>query len=363
MQPSIVSQAQADPLGPVSASSADSAATVIVYQSIRANNQISSHISLAQFESHLRYIERNNYMVLPLATILKKLRNGDTLGEHTIAITFDQATSSVYELAWPRLKAANLPFTLFVSTAPLDENAPGYMSWAELQTLAQDTLVTIGSQAAIDSELVSISPSLRAERIDRASQRLTEKLGLTPTLFAYPDGAMSADLVALLKQRGFTAAFGHHSGPISVFEDNLMLPRFPLNARFGDVDRLRMISKTLPFPVHDRTPPDLMLPAQAKAGVNPPAFGFSFVDKNFEATGLACYASDIDHALELWRPAPERVEVIFKRPFKRGATRINCTMPATDKGWRWLGTLFFATDPHDTSGADQTARTSSTSGM
>jgi hypothetical protein len=239
------------------------------------------------------------------------------------------------------------------------------MSWAQLRELAADPLVTIASQSAVTGALVGHDEKTLAGLLDEAARRLEAELGRRPDLFAYPDGVMSSALFGVLKARSYRAAFGRHSGPVSAFDPPLALPRFPFNVNFGDVARLRMAAGSLPIPAIDRIPADPLLPAGRVAGVNPPAFGFTLAVKGFPTEGLACYASDIDYALELWRPTAERVEVIFKDAFKSGSTRVNCTMPAGDDRWRWFGTHFYTMGGFAPAGnqTDQTARTSSTSGM
>src|SRR3546814_10885194 len=71
---------------------------------------------------------------MALPEIVARLAAGAPLPERTVAITIDDAALSVYREAWPRLKAAKLPFTLFVSTEPLDRGFTGSMSWAQLRS-------------------------------------------------------------------------------------------------------------------------------------------------------------------------------------------------------------------------------------
>ena len=58
-------------------------------------------------------------------------------------ITFDDGLKDVYRVAYPELKKRNIPFTVFIVADFLDQE--GYLSSKELQVLADDPLVTIGS--------------------------------------------------------------------------------------------------------------------------------------------------------------------------------------------------------------------------
>ena len=319
----------------------ENSAAILAYQNVADEGNDSTRISVAQFEAHLREIVSGGYHVLPLSDILSKIKRGEGLRPRTLAITIDQASLSAYRVAWPRLKQAKLPFTLFVSTRPLDKADGAYMSWANLREMAADPLVTIASQSADTQNLAGLSDKEMKLLIDEAVIRLGTETGKRPDLFAYPNGVMSAALFDILAKRGYRGAFGRHSGPVSEYENKFALPRFPINMNYGDLSRLRMAANSLPFPAIERSPRDPFLPGQAKAGVNPPSFGFSLANAAFSTKGLACYASGIEKALELWRPVPERVEVIFKAPFVPGTTRINCTMPTGNNRWRWLGAAFY----------------------
>src|SRR3546814_18705821 len=68
---------------------------------------------------------------MALPEIVARLAAGAPLPERKVAITIDDAALSVYREAWPRLKAAKLPFPLFVSPEPLDRGLTGSISCAQ----------------------------------------------------------------------------------------------------------------------------------------------------------------------------------------------------------------------------------------
>ena len=50
-----------------------------------------------------------------------------------------------------------------------------------------------------------------------------------------------------LLKLGFRYAFGQHSGVIDETKDLLELPRFPINEKYGEIDRFQTLMKTLPL--------------------------------------------------------------------------------------------------------------------
>ena len=103
-------------------------AVLFIYHRFGENSVPSTNIRLDQFDGHLQEPRDGGYNVLPLADIVKALQAGETLADKTVGISIDDAYASLYANAWPRLRAANFPFTIFIATDSIDRKAPGFMS-------------------------------------------------------------------------------------------------------------------------------------------------------------------------------------------------------------------------------------------
>ncbi len=321
--------------GSISAQAADSA-VVVMYHRFGENDFPSTNIRIDQFEAHIRELTGDRMTVLGVPEILTALREGTTLPDRTMAITIDDAFRSVYTEAWPRLRAAGLPFTLFVATDAVDRKFDGYMSWDEIREL-QQAGVTIGSQTASHLHMPTATPRQNSDDLARSNARFRAELGAAPTLFAYPFGEYGLAVRDKIVEAGFIAAFGQHSGVLHKDAEQYFMPRFAMNEAYGDVARLRLASNALPLRVRDVTPADPML---TKAN-NPPFFGFTvFGDAIKELGALNCYASGQGRA-QIDRLGRSRIEVRFERSFPAGRARINCTMRATNGRWRWYGMQFY----------------------
>ncbi len=308
-----------------------SGAIVTMYHRFGENDYPSTSIRIAQFEEHLEELKKERYTVRPLPEIVKALKTGKPLADRTIAITVDDAYLSVYEHAWPRLKAAGLPFTLFVATGVIDRKIPGYMSWDQIREL-KEAGVTIGSQTQAHPHMTTLDRQALKRELADSNQRFVEELGEKPSLFAYPYGEYSLMVRQAVAEAGFSAAFGQHSGVAYDGMDHFTLPRFALNERYGGIDRFRLVTNALPLPVSDVLPKDTLL------GENPPAFGFTLDSSIGDPGSLSCFASSEGEThLEYLE---QRVEVRLKQAFPPGRSRINCTMPGPDNRWRWFGSQF-----------------------
>lgn len=313
---------------------AASSAVVLMYHRFDEPTHQNSSVSAENFDAQLAELGAGGYTVLPVPEIVAALKAGQPLPERTVGITVDDAYLSVYEIAWPRLKAAGFPLTLFVAPGPVDERRRGYMSWDQIRELAADG-VTIGHHTMWHRRLHRYSPERVVREIEEASLRYEAELGLKPELFAYPYGEYSLPVRQAAVDAGFTAAFSQHSGAIHGGGDFFTLPRFPVADSFTDMARFRLVVNALPLPVTGLIPRDPIL----RHGDNPPNLGFTVDPALTGLASLTCYAGSRGKAdLEILEPS--RVEVRVAEPFPPGRARFNCTMKAGDDRWRWLGVQY-----------------------
>ena len=308
-------------------------AVLFMYHRFGESEYPSANIRLDQFDEQITELKTGGYTVLSLPEILEKLRTGGDLPDRTVALTIDDAYASVYAEAWPRLKKAGLPFTLFVATDPIDRASPGYMTWDQLREL-QAGGATIGSQTASHPHLPDLDIDTVKIELDRASDRIRDELGQRPTLFAYPYGEYGREIEKVVAERGYAAAFGQQSGVIHASSDRYGLPRFALNETYGGIDRFRLTANALPLPIRDRVPADLIVTDN-----NPPPFGFTVAPEIGDPSKIDCYASGQGRTQT--EVLGDRVEVRLSEPFPAGRARVNCTMPGPEGRWHWYGVQFY----------------------
>ncbi|MHA1565144.1 MAG: polysaccharide deacetylase family protein [Alphaproteobacteria bacterium] len=318
--------------GFAAAAPAADGAVILMYHRFGETKYPTTNIQLEQFEAHLRILSSEGYTVLPVAEIVAAIRNGTPLPDKTIGITIDDAYLSVFIQAWPMLRDAGMPFTLFVSTDAVDQGLGGFMSWAQIREL-RDAGVTIGGHSASHGHMAAKNEGGITEELTRSADSFEAQLGTTPGIFAYPYGEASEAVIQAVRDAGYDTAFGQHSGVLHKTTNSYYLPRFALNETFGDEDRFRMVTRALPLPVQDVTPSDPTL------RTNPPAFGFTLTEDLAGLDRLACYASGQGETV-LERLGP-RVEVRVTQGFPKGRARINCTAPGPDGRWHWFGMQFY----------------------
>jgi peptidoglycan/xylan/chitin deacetylase (PgdA/CDA1 family) len=144
-------------------------------------------------------------------------------GERLVVITFDDALSSVYRLAFPILQELGAVATVYAPSVPILSGAP--MAWPEVRDhLATEhaaeldgmTVAQLGAVAAAGWEVGSHTrthpwlprlddESLRDELV-RSRAELREALGLPITSLAYPFGAHDDRVVAATRVAGYDTA-------------------------------------------------------------------------------------------------------------------------------------------------------------
>jgi len=316
---------------------AEPAAVVLAYGRFGEDDQPQASIRLDQFEAHVEELLSGGRTVLPLERVVEALRTGAPLPDRAVAITVDDAARSLYREAFPRLRAAGLPFTVFVSPEPIDRASPAHATWDELREIVAAG-ATIGVMPASPVAMTRRGADDDEAAIRRSAARIRAELGVEPTLFAYPYGEHALSDRDLVRRLGFAAAFGQQSGPAHPGADRYALPRFVMTEAFAGPERFATAVDALPLPAADVAPADPVL-AQ-----NPPAFGFTVPGAVGDLSRLACFASGIGRT-SVERLGADRIEVRLDRPFPPGRARINCTLPAEDDRWRWFGVQFFVPEP------------------
>jgi len=323
------------------ASATTSSAVIFVYHRIGEDQYPASNLRIEQFEAHIRELKTGDYNVLPVHQIVKALKTGTDLPDKTVGITFEGAYKSTLENAVPRLTDAKLPFTLFIAPSRIDRKSPHYMTWKHLRKLKKSKYIDIAALPSSYNHLLFEDDITIRRQTNETLSRLREELDLQPKLFAYPFGEHSTTLRAHIKQQGYEAAFGQHSGVAHTQSDFFILPRFSMTENYGDLTRFQMTAGALPLPVHEMTPHDPILNTEN----NPPIIGFTLDDSiSDDKSDLSCFASE-QGRIPMQKIESNRIELRPEMPFSEGRVRINCTMkgpvpaPGEPQRWRWLGLM------------------------
>ena len=302
----------------------------LMYHRFDENKYPSTNIRMDIFKQQIKIIKNLGYKFYDPKDLEKNFQIPKI--EKKILITIDDAFSSFYEVAWPYLKKENIPFILFVSTETVGKN--GYMTWNQLKELEKETIVYLGNHSHSHNYLVDLENDNFINDINTSSSIFKEKLGYNPIFFSYPFGEYSS-LIKEYISKNFKFSFGQHSGVIDVNKDRYELPRFPINEKYGDLERFEFLIKLNPLQYKSLHPIEKYLDNN-----NPPKFLVEFFDEQKNIYNINCFSDEENK----WKKSninfdQNTLNLNFRGKFKFRRGRINCSL--NDNGiWRWFGVQF-----------------------
>ena len=120
------------------------------------------------------------------------------------------------------------------------------------------------------------------------------------------------------------------------------LPRFPINEKYGEIQRFKTLMKTLPFKYKKITPEDKYL-LQSK---NPPEVKIEFYDNIKNLNQINCFSNEGNK----WRNSELKftdlniLKVKISEKFIGERGRINCSLREEHGFWRWLGIQYVVSE-------------------
>ena len=250
-----------------------------------------------------------------------------------ILLTIDDAFSSFYENAWPILKKEKIPFILFVSTQPVGKY--GYMTWEQIKEVEKEDFAFIGNHSHSHEYLVEYNFNEFKKDIDTSIRIFNNNIGYNPIFFSYPFGEFSLEQKKYISSK-FKYGFGQNSGVIDLNKDKYELPRFPINEKYGDLERFNFLLDLYPLEYKKILPEDKFI----LQNNNPPETIIEFFKDQKNLEKITCFS---DEGKGWDKSATELIDnklyIKFRDKFNFRRGRINCSLN-DDIGWRWLGMQF-----------------------
>jgi peptidoglycan/xylan/chitin deacetylase (PgdA/CDA1 family) len=166
---------------------------------------------------------------------------------------FDEVYWAVRELAETADIHDSLEALAFaVGVDPVSFCRDACMTWADLKTLADDPLVTIGAHTMTHPVLKKESPAVVRREIEGSMDAIEQHLGVRPAHFAYPIGDQTSAChreFAIARDCGLKTAVTTRPGVIfSQHRDRLLcLPRVSLNGEFQASRYVDVLLSGAPF--------------------------------------------------------------------------------------------------------------------
>ncbi len=309
-------------------------ATVFMYHKFGVSKYPSTSVTIDQLESHVEELIKEKYNILSLDYIIDTIINDGELPNNTIGISIDDADISFFKVGWPLFKKHSIPVTLFVTTGTIANNNKSYLNWDQIRKLKSEG-VTIGAHSHTHAHMPDLNIIDLRKEIELSNKIFLRELGEIPSLFAYPYGETNNEIIDLIKEYKFKVAFGQHSGIINETSNMYYLPRFSLNEKYGEIERVKFAALSKGLGVYD------FIPTNPTISENPPFIGLSLLDEKLTQS-LNCFIFDMKGQVEreIYK-FNERVEIRLSRELSKGRSRMNCTAKDLNGSWRWFGHQFY----------------------
>ena len=134
-------------------------------------------ISLARFESHMRFI-REALSPIPLRELAERISQNKPLPPRAIVVTFDDGYRDNFLHAYPILKQYDIPATIFVTTGFVDSNQKFW--WDQVFDMLRGTHKTTLDLGALKAGTASTFPLGTSRQKTRVSEILIEWMRSLP---------------------------------------------------------------------------------------------------------------------------------------------------------------------------------------
>lgn len=207
-------------------------AHIFVYHRFGDNRYPTANTSKEELIQQFEYLKQNNYQVVPLTKIIKKLKKHENIPSNWVALTIDDAYKSFYENGLDIFKKYNYPFSLYVYVEATNRHYGDYMRWEQIQE--SSNYGSIGLHSYSHPRLQNLNEQQIIQDTQKALNIFEKKLGFKPTIYAYPYGEYNKKVVQTLqKEFNFEALLNQNIGSINKNTDRFDIPRIAL---VGDVD-------------------------------------------------------------------------------------------------------------------------------
>jgi peptidoglycan/xylan/chitin deacetylase (PgdA/CDA1 family) len=248
---------------------------VLCYHAVSERWPATLSVTPAKLERHVALLAERGYDAVTFHDVVARSRAGKT-----VAITFDDAYRSVFDLALPILSKVGFPATVFAPTAFIGSGEPmawpgidGWldsdhahellpMSWSELGVLAEAGW-EIGSHTRShprlpDSDQTTLDRELRDSRLE-----IEDRLRRPCLSLAYPFGLRNEHVIEAARCAGYVAAARTARGRFRSPTSTLDWPRIVVTRQDGE-RRFRL--KVSPLLRRLRASPGWMLLVHVRRG-------------------------------------------------------------------------------------------------
>jgi peptidoglycan/xylan/chitin deacetylase (PgdA/CDA1 family) len=240
-------------------------AHIFVYHRFDDARHKSTSTSNEELRREFRYLKDNGYKVVPLKSIVDKLKAHESIPDNWVALTIDDSYKSFYQNGLPVFREFGYPFTLFVYVKATDKKYGDFMSWSEVREAKKYGEIQLHSYD--HPHLVSLSDDDIIKDTKKAQEIFTKQMGYKATYYAYPFGEYNDRVKKAFVDMGYESVLNQNSGAIDSKSDVYDIDRTALVGKVNLKSKLRIKSLNAEVIIPKEYPQDKIL-KQIKAKVD-----------------------------------------------------------------------------------------------
>ena len=185
------------------------------------------------FRLWMARLRAGGYRTLDLAAAAAGLRRGESIGERSLVVTFDDGYRTVYEEAFPVLEAYGMSATVFLTVGEDAARTPfgrlppykaqPMLAWPEIREM-QERGFAFGAHTMTHPDLTRLPDDRLEAEVRGAKTAIEEATGVPVTSFAYPFGRYDRRSRAIVQQH-FACACSDELGFVAPGADVYALKR------------------------------------------------------------------------------------------------------------------------------------------
>ena len=195
---------------------------ILAYHRISDATDSIYSIAPSEFRRQMEGLARGGYRVIPLSHLVGFILGNKELPERAVVLTFDDAYTDHYRIAYPLLKRYGFPATYFVYTDAGGRQG-NTCTWEQLREMHASGLVDIQSHTCSHASLVrrkkgetaaAFRSRIRGELVRSKTAIEREVPGARVHFLAYPYGSYNSTAIRLASEAGYIAMLTSNIGVI-----------------------------------------------------------------------------------------------------------------------------------------------------
>ncbi len=211
---------------------------ILIYHQIGAGLGRQMEVTEDAFVAQLDWLEAQA-SVVDLETAVA--RRGEPDAHRLAVLTFDDGYEDLYRIGFPELRRRALPFTVYLTTHPVESGQPltpggaaDPLTWGQVEQMAGGGLMTLGAHTHRHPDLRDLTADQIEDELATSDELIARRTGIEPRHFTYPWGYWSQTADDIVRKRYVTATLG--SGrPVTSDSDPAALNRVPVQLADGVV--------------------------------------------------------------------------------------------------------------------------------